>query len=222
MRKLSTIWMMVMVATAATAVLAGQPVEPILPTDPGQSARARGEIPASQVLSPEPLGESRADTERAAQLILSGQSGQSGTQGPAGATGARGPQGPKGAGLSKEAFARFLRETGGSSATWSKPQVEKSLQRGSDRGGLDGRRKGAKSADGEWQAATTRQELAVVAERGASYAERLLGGHNADPNAHGGRIAQIPWIWLALVLVLLVAIGGYFFPRIRMPRPGGY
>lgn len=115
---------------------------------------------------------------------------------------------------------------GGPAAEWAKPQVEETLGRGADRGGLIGRHEGASVKDAEWQSAMTRQEAAVAISRLASYAERLAQKHNEDENAHpllqqaiageeGARKRSDQWLWVAALSALLVGLIGWFLPRIR-------
>lgn len=148
-------------------------------------------------------------------VVAQGARGPAGPQGPAGPTGSAGKDGRPGRdGRTIVRTVRELRlaaEQGGPASPWAKSTVDEALRRGQENGGLDGRRPGAKSSDAEWRKATTRQELAVATTRSTQYAERLLVAHDADKwDAHG-----LKWLWIALAGVLLVAIGGYFFPRAR-------
>lgn len=124
---------------------------------------------------------------------------------------------------------RTQAERSGPASKWAKPVVEEALKRGQANGGLDGRRPGAKSSDREWRMPVDRQEFAVGQVASAKYAEKVadqkatsaatmaVSAHARERWAHG-----LGWVWLAIGFVLIVAIRGHFFPRVRLPRPVYY
>lgn len=131
--------------------------------------------------------------------------------------------------MSTARFTEFFKSLGGAASDWSRTTVQAALNRGQERGGLNGCSENATVDDPKWQSPATREMLAVVAVRCSQYAERLLGAHNTDPEAHqdirqdvAGASSRANWGIGLAILALLVGIGRYFYPRIRMPRPRGY
>lgn len=167
------------------------------------------------------------------QTALRGERGEKGDKGDTGATGAQGPAGKEGRPgrvIYRTPEWRTATEKGGAASKWAKPQVNKSLARGPQNGGLAGRTKGTTVKSREWKRAASRQELAVVAARQADYTDRVageksqaaVGEHNADPAAHGNLRAWLIAVGCLSLLALLVGVSGHFFPRIRFPRSGRY
>jgi len=133
---------------------------------------------------------------------------------------------------------QIVADQGGPASAWANAAVADALKRGRERGGVVGRKPGAKPSDKEWRKKdVSRQELAVAVGGASDYAERLLKAHEdpksgshpdirKDAEEQAGKITglqkQLGWIKLGLLLLALYATGAYFFPRLRMPRPGGY
>lgn len=179
-----------------------------------QPASDQQQVPAT------PVWQTREGQEEATRRVLSGElNGKNGRDGKNGHNGRNGRNGHDGRTVT---IFRQLAEIGGPASGWAKGAVDGALARGPQKGGLSGRTKGANSSSDEWRKSATRQELATVAGRSATYADELMSRHNGDSMAHPALRGRANWALGIAILALLIGIGGYFFPRMRMPRTGGY